>query len=77
MVNQAITGYTEPEVIGRSCRFLQGPDSDANTVAAIGMALHRHTGFDGEILNYRKDGTPFWNALTISPVVDAQGALTH
>jgi len=73
----AITGYTEVEVIGRNCRFLQGPDSDANTIAAIGSALRRHTGFDGEILNYRKDGTPFWNALTISPVVDAQGALTH
>lgn len=73
----AITGYSEAEVLGRNCRFLQGVDSDPHTVAAIHAAVHQRTEFAGEILNYRKDGNPFWNALTISPVLDAQGDLTH
>jgi PAS domain S-box-containing protein len=73
----AIAGYTEAEILGRDCRFLQGPQTDPRTLEAIRTALREHRNFDGEILNYRKDGTPFWNALTISPVLDEQGTLTH
>ena len=72
-----ITGYSEAQVLGRNCNFLKGPDTDPVTVAAIRTALHRPAEFSGEILNYRQDGTAFWNGLTISPLLDAQGALTH
>jgi len=72
-----ITGYSPDEVIGRNCKFLQGPETDPLTVAAIRFALENRSQFDGEILNYRKNGTPFWNELTISPVFDAQGVPSH
>jgi PAS domain S-box-containing protein len=73
----AITGYVEAETLGRNCNFLQGPDTDPRTVQAMRGALQRRVNFDGEVLNYRKDGSAFWNALTISPVFDECGALTH
>ena len=73
----AITGYATPEILGRNCKFLQGPGTDPVTVAAIRAALGSPGEFAGEILNYRKDGTPFWNELTISPVSDETGRPTH
>ena len=72
-----ITGYSEAETLGRDCRFLQGPLTNPQTVESIRLALNNGTEFTGEILNYRKDGTPFWDDLTISPVRDATGHLTH
>lgn len=79
-VNQAftsITGYSEPEVIGRNCRFLQGPLSAPETISKIRAVLQSQTEFSGEIINYRKDGSVFFNDLTITPVFDESGALTH
>jgi diguanylate cyclase (GGDEF)-like protein/PAS domain S-box-containing protein len=73
----AITGYTAAEIRGRNCRFLQGPGSDPLTVAALRSSLERGESYRAEILNYRKDGAPFWNALTISPIRNAQGTVTH
>ena len=73
----AITGYSESEILGRNCKFLVGPDTDPKTVAAIRLAIKNATEFAGVILNYRKDGTPFWNDLTISPVRDAVSNVTH
>jgi diguanylate cyclase (GGDEF)-like protein/PAS domain S-box-containing protein len=72
-----ITQYTLAEVLGHTCRMLQGEQTDPATVAAIRDALDAETQFTGEILNYRKNGEPFWNELTISPVHDSHGALTH
>lgn len=72
-----VTGYDAGEVIGRNCRLLQGPGTDPLTVAAIRATLARGETFRGEILNYRKDGAPFWNALTVSPLRDGDGAVTH
>ncbi len=74
---EAISGYSATEVMGRSPRFLQGPDSDPKTIAAMRAALRGRRQFTGEIINYRKDGTAFWSELTISPLLDAQGRLTH
>lgn len=73
----ATTGYPYEEAVGRNCRFLQGKGTDAVQVAALHAALQ--TGRDGRVvlLNYRKDGTAFWNEVTVSPVRDAAGALTH
>ncbi len=70
-----MTGYLADEIIGRNCRFLQGPDTDPKTVAKIRDAIAARRTFHGELLNYRKDGTPFWNELTISPAFDAAGQL--
>ena len=73
----AITGYSAAEVLGRNFKFLQGPDTDPESVAAIRAALRRPAEFAGEILNYRKDGTVFWSELTIAPVFGVHGTLAH
>jgi PAS domain S-box-containing protein len=72
-----LTGYSQDEVLGRNCRFLQGPRTDPETVQHIGEALAMRQPFAAEILNYRRDGTPFWNALFIGPIYDCQGALRY
>ena len=68
-----MTGYSPKEVIGRNCRFLQGPDTDANEVAKIRDAVKAGRSFCGRLLNYRKDGSPFWNLLTVTPIRDDNG----
>ncbi|KEH39401.1 putative protein kinase AGC-RSK-2 family [Medicago truncatula] len=68
-----MTGYTSKEVIGRNCRFLQGADTDPQDVAKIREALEGGKSYCGRLLNYKKDGTPFWNLLTISPIKDDDG----
>jgi PAS domain S-box-containing protein len=73
----AITGYEASEAIGRNCRFLQGPDTDPQSVQQIREAVAAGSGARGLLLNYRKDGTPFWNGLTINPIRDAQGQLIN
>lgn len=72
---EAMTGYSREEVIGQNCRFLQGPESDPETVRQIRECLENETTAVFEVLNYRKDGTPFWNALHIGPIYDETGAL--
>ncbi|MBC6981841.1 histidine kinase dimerization/phosphoacceptor domain -containing protein [Caulobacter sp. 17J80-11] len=69
-----LTGYARDEVLGRSCSFLQGPGTDQESVEAIRRALAEGRALSIEILNYRKDGTAFWNAVSLSPVADASGA---
>jgi phosphoserine phosphatase RsbU/P len=79
-VNQGfehLTGYTADEVLGRNCRFLQGRGSDSEAVAAIRGAVRAERPCLVEILNYRKDGSPFWNRLSVTPVRDAEGRTTH
>lgn len=74
---ERLTGYTADEVLGRSCRFLQGDESDPATVQVIRDALDGEYDCTVEIRNFRKDGTPFWNRLSITPVRDAGGVTTH
>ena len=69
------TGYTVQEAVGRNCRFLQGPETDPNAVEAIRQALQAQTRFTIDIVNYRKDGTPFLNRLRIRPIYGPDGAL--
>nr|AML76389.1 putative LOV domain-containing protein [Muntingia calabura] len=68
-----MTGYTSKEVIGRNCRFLQGAGTDPEDVAKIREALVAGQSYCGRLLNYKKDGTPFWNLLTIAPIKDENG----
>jgi diguanylate cyclase (GGDEF)-like protein/PAS domain S-box-containing protein len=68
-----ITGYAPEEMIGRTCAFLQGIDTDPEAIESIRLARETGQSYAGEILNYRKDGSSFWNDLIISPVHDAQG----
>ena len=72
-----MTGYPVAEVLGRNCRFLQGAGSDPAAVAEIRAALAECRPCVVEILNYRKDGTTFWNRLSVTPVCDRSGAVTH
>lgn len=68
-----MTGYDEEVAIGRNCNFLQGAETDAETTARIGRALDAAEPVETELVNYRRDGTPFWNRLTIAPVHRADG----
>lgn len=72
---QKLTGYQREEILGRNCRFLQGPDTDPAAVAAIGAAIRAVEDIQIDILNYRKDGSTFWNALFLSPVRGDGGEL--
>lgn len=74
---ERVTGYPAAEVLGRNCRFLQGPDTDPAEVARIRAAIVGERECVVEILNYRRDGTPFWNRLSITPVRDETGEVTH
>ncbi|MCS6853641.1 MAG: ATP-binding protein [Elioraea sp.] len=71
-----MTGYAPEEVLGRNCRFLQGARTDPAAVAQVREAIARRAPITVELLNYRKDGTRFWNELHIAPVFDRDGALT-
>jgi PAS domain S-box-containing protein len=71
------TGYSYDETVGRNCRFLQGPDTDPAAVRRIRTAIEQEQHVVVPLLNYRKDGTAFWNELSLSPVHDGEGALTH
>jgi len=73
--SEKITGYRRQDLLGKSCAVLQGPDTKAQTVEQIRAALNQAKAFTGEILNYRKDGTLFWNDLSITPVFDEAGQL--
>ncbi|XP_034892810.1 phototropin-2 isoform X4 [Populus alba] len=68
-----MTGYSSKEVIGRNGRFLQGADTDRNEVAKIRDAVRNGKSYCGRLLNYKKNGTPFWNLLTVTPIKDDRG----
>jgi len=75
---ERITGYGADASLGRNCRFLQGPDTDESAVDEIREGLADQEPVTTELLNYRADGTPFWNELTLAPVTAEDGeAVTH
>lgn len=80
LANQAfldLTGYTAEEVVGRNCRFLQGEDTCRVAVAEVRAAVAQAREANVELLNYRKDGSAFWNALHLSPIFDDDGELLY
>lgn len=72
---QNLTGYEREEIIGRNCRFLQGPETDKDSVSRVRDAICAGEDVDVDLLNYRKDGSTFWNALFLSPVRDRDGSI--
>lgn len=74
---ERLTGYAREDVLGRNCRFLQGAGTDAQTISELRDSIEAARECTVEILNYRKDGVPFWNRLSITPVRDTDGEVTH
>ncbi len=71
------TGYALDDVLGHNCRFLQGPETDTAVVDDIRFAIAQGLPVTTTLLNYRRDGSMFWNELSISPVRDERGDVTH
>src|SRR5215204_1818661 len=74
---EEISGYTADEVLGRNCRFLQADDREQPALDELREALTEARECRVVLRNYRKDGTPFWNELYVSPVHDEEGRLTN
>jgi len=74
---EEMTGYTAAETIGRNCPFLQGLKTEQPELDQLRAALTAGTGGTVTLRNYRKDGSMFWNNLTVSPIYDEEGNLTH
>lgn len=73
----SLIGYSRDEVLGRNCRFLQGPDTDKSKVAKIQKAISEGEDVSVVLLNYRADGTPFWNQLFIAALRDTQNNIVN
>ncbi|MDX6725820.1 MAG: hypothetical protein QOK49_625 [Baekduia sp.] len=74
---ELLTGYNAHEVLGRNCKLLQGPDTDPRSSAILGQAVAAGREAYVTLLNYRADGTPFWNEVSIAPRLDADGAVAQ
>ena len=72
-----LTGYTRFEVLGRNCRFLQGPETNPAAIDRIRDAVRQEVDIRVDLLNYRKDGSTFHNALYVGPVRDADGKVVY
>lgn len=72
-----MTGYSSNELLGRNCRFLQGPETDPDTIAQVRAAVEARREVAVEVVNYKKDGSSFWNALFISPVYNESNELIY
>jgi len=72
-----LTGYNSDEILGRNCRFLQGPLTSEDTRRVIREKVAKKEEVKVEILNYRKDQTTFWNELCINPVLTEHGEVSH
>lgn len=74
---EALSGYPRVELVGRNCRFMQGPGTDPATRARIGRCVRAGEGCIEWIVNHRKNGVAFWNLLFISPVFGADGDVRY
>lgn len=70
-----LTGYPREEVLGRNCRFLQGPGTDPATVQTIRDAIKSGDEITVRVLNYKRSGAPFWNMFTLAPMKDSDGTI--
>lgn len=74
---KTLTGYDEDALVGRNCRFLQGDATEEAPVAAMRDAIEAREPVTVELRNYRRDGTEFWNRISIAPIVDDSGTLCN
>ena len=74
---ERVTGHSRAEALGNTPRMLQGPDTDRTELRRVGAALRKWETVSAIFLNYKKDGTKFWNEMTITPVADPSGWFTH
>jgi PAS domain S-box-containing protein len=74
---ERLTGYRREEALGRNCRFLQGPETDSFSIKRMREALSAGEALILDLLNYRKDGSKFWNRISLQPVLSADGQVTH
>lgn len=74
---EQMTGYSQGEIVGHNCRFLQGEDRAQEGVRVLKAALERHEHVEVTLRNYRKDGALFYNKLNITPLFDNRGALIY
>lgn len=72
-----VSGYGQDEALGKNLRLLWGNETSQDVIKALERTFLAGAHFEGEMLNYKKDGTPFWNHLTISPIYSAEKKLTH
>src|SRR3954447_203745 len=72
---EELTGYDRAEAVGRNCRFLQGEETDPRAAAELPAAAREQRHARVTVLNYRKDGSPFWNEVSLSPIFDENGRL--
>lgn len=72
-----LTGYSQHELVGRNCRLLQGPDTDRKAIAKIRHAVSAAHDVSVDVLNYRQDGSTFWNSLYVSPVRNREGEVIY
>ena len=72
-----LTGYSLDELIGHSCAIFQGPETNAEEVQQIRVAINSGKNYQGELLNYRKDGSVFWNELDITPIANSKGEIVQ
>jgi len=71
------TGYTRGEVLNQNARFIHGPETDPETLARIRGAIEGRRPYTAEIVSYRKDGSPFWNRISLSPIFNERNEITH
>ncbi|WP_240612466.1 MULTISPECIES: PAS domain-containing protein [Salinicola] len=74
---ERLTGYSIDEILYRDCRFLQNGDRDQPAIDRVRTALREGKSCREVLRNYRKDGSPFWNELSITPVYDDEDQLTY
>ncbi|MGX5713086.1 PAS domain-containing protein [Sphingopyxis terrae subsp. ummariensis] len=73
----ALTGYSADEIIGQNCRFLTGPGTETELSEQLRSAIRERRPVLVEILNYKKDGTPFRNAVLVAPIFGSDGSLEY
>ena len=72
-----MSGYAESEILGKNCRFMQGKETDRESLKKLAIAIEKRESVTVKMINYRKNGEQFVNEFTISPVKNQNGEVTH
>ncbi|MBP6919195.1 MAG: PAS domain-containing protein [Legionellaceae bacterium] len=72
-----MSGYAESEILGKNCRFMQGKETDTESLKKLAIAIEKRESVTVKMINYRKNGEQFVNEFTISPVKNQNGEVTH